>query len=249
MLASCTGTPFDLAIFIFPFILLVSDLLFCQAGQAALKAYDKATKVVAKRERYKSNRNALCQKGKTWEQQAKTLEAEVDRLKKELADARTAADVAEAEAGRVKEEEKEKLRAAYLKGYEAGIKRAAMEYTKVSQRMVNDELEMRLPDFFKLGYAAGAEAMAKVMVTEPESGIFRQLLEPDVPDLELPYTEEECQPLPPEDDEDEEMLNGAEAEQLGGTGENVAEDGDHNKSAEAETQDKVAEDEIYVQID
>lgn len=60
-----------------------------------------------------------------------------------------------------------------MKGYEAGIKRTALEYTRVAQRMVNDELEMRLLDFFKLGYVAGAEAMAGVMVIEPESGFLK----------------------------------------------------------------------------
>lgn len=107
------------------------------------------------------------------EQQAKTAEAEVERLKKELADTRTATDVAEAEVGRMKEEEKEKLRDADLKGYEAGIKRAVLEYTRVAQRMVNDELEARVPDFFKLGYDVGADAMAGVMVIEAYSVFLR----------------------------------------------------------------------------
>ncbi|KAF7126442.1 hypothetical protein RHSIM_Rhsim11G0109500 [Rhododendron simsii] len=77
--------------------------------------------------------------------------------------------------------------------------------------MVNDELEVRLPDFFKLGYAAGADAMAGVMAIQPESGFLKQLPEPVVPDLDLPYTEEECQPLPPEEDE-EEMVDASAAE-------------------------------------
>lgn len=116
--------------------------------------------------------------------------------------------------------------------------------------MVNDELEMRPPDFYKLGYAVGADAMAELMVIEPESGFLKQLLEPVLPNLELPYTEEECQPLPPEDDEDEEMADQAEIEQQQGrTGENVAKEGDHNKYVEAETQDKAAGDELHVQIE
>lgn len=44
-------------------------------------------------------------------------------------------------------------------------------------------------------------------------------------------------------------MDAAQAEQLGGTDGNVAEDGDHNRYAEAETQDKAAEDEVHVQID
>ncbi|KAG5546309.1 hypothetical protein RHGRI_018472 [Rhododendron griersonianum] len=161
--------------------------LLCHARQVALKAYDKATKVAAKNERYKND----C---KTWEQQAKNAEAEVERLKRQLADATTSAEVAKAEVKRVKEEEKEKLKAADLKSFEAGIKRVALEYTQIAHKMVNDELEARLPDFYKLGYMAGADAMA---------------------------------------------------EQQGGVGKNMAEGGGRDGFAEAEAQDKVAEDEIH----
>lgn len=50
----------------------------------------------------------------------------------------------------MKAEEREKMRMADAKGYEAGIKHATLEYTQVAHKMVNDELEVRLPDFFKL---------------------------------------------------------------------------------------------------
>ncbi|KAG5553168.1 hypothetical protein RHGRI_011140 [Rhododendron griersonianum] len=131
-----------------------------QAGQAALKAYDKAAKVSAERERYRTDRDNFRAKFKISESQ---LQA---------------------------------------KGYEAGIKRAALEYTQTAHQMVNDELETRLPDFFELGYAAGAEAMAGVLVVETDSKFLQQLPPPVIPDLLLPYTEEECAPLPPEEDED-----------------------------------------------
>lgn len=65
------------------------------------------------------------------------------------------------------------------------------------------------------------------MNIELKQGFFKNVLEPVTPDLELPYTEEESQPLPPEDEEDEEMTNGAVAE----------------------NHDKVAEDEPRVEID
>lgn len=45
-----------------------------------------------------------------------------------------------------------------------------MEYTQIAHKMVNCELEVRLPDFYRLDYAAGAEAIARVMVIKPESG-------------------------------------------------------------------------------
>ncbi|KAG5553375.1 hypothetical protein RHGRI_011301 [Rhododendron griersonianum] len=150
-----------------------------------------------------------------WEQQAKNAKAEVEKLKKELADARTATEVAEAEVKRVREEEKEKLRATNLKGFEAGIKRAALEYTQIAHKMVNDKLEMRLLDFHKLGYAVGADAMAGVMS------------------------------LPPKEDEDEEMIDATHAKQLGGIGDHVAEVDKRDKSAEADAQDKATEDEIH----
>ncbi|KAF7114130.1 hypothetical protein RHSIM_RhsimUnG0099000 [Rhododendron simsii] len=145
------------------------------------------------------------------DQQVKEKEEEVKILKKELADAKAAAELVSAELNRVKVDERDKIREADAKGYEAGIKRAALEYTQVAHRMVNDELEVRLPDFFKLRYAAGADAMAGVMAIQPESGFLKQLPDPIIPNLDLPYTEEECQPLPPEEDE-EEMVDASAAE-------------------------------------
>ncbi|KAG5516977.1 hypothetical protein RHGRI_037649 [Rhododendron griersonianum] len=96
-------------------------------------------------------------------------------MKKELAEAKTSAATAEAEMEKMKMEMKRKLREADAKGYEAGIKRAALEYTQTAHQMVNDELETRLPDFFELGYAAGAEAMAGVLVVESDSKFLQQL--------------------------------------------------------------------------
>ncbi|KAF7150811.1 hypothetical protein RHSIM_Rhsim02G0015100 [Rhododendron simsii] len=182
-----------------------------QAGQAALKAYDKAAKVSAERERYRSDRDSFRAKWRASDQQVKEKEEEVKILKKELADAKAAAELVSAELNRVKVDERDKIREADAKGYEAGIKRAALEYTQVAHKMVNDELEVRLPDFFKLGYAAGADAMAGVMAIQPESGFLKQLPDPIIPNLDLPYTEEECQPLPPEEDE-EEMVDASAAE-------------------------------------
>lgn len=156
----------------------------------------------------------------------------MELLKMELADAKAAAATVEAETKKMKEEEKEKMKVADAKGYEASIKRATLEYTQIAHKMVNDELEIRLPDFYRLGYAAGAEAMAGVMAIQPESGFLRQLPEPDVPDLELPYTEEECAPLPPEEDEDEEMAKGTENEK-------PAEGEGKDRATEAESQKEV----------
>ncbi|KAF7114141.1 hypothetical protein RHSIM_RhsimUnG0097400 [Rhododendron simsii] len=129
-----------------------------QAGQAALKAYDKASKVSADRERFRNDRESFRAKWRSSDQQVKEKEDEVKHLNKELADAKAAADSFAAELKKMKEQEREKIQEADAKGYEAGIKRAALEYTQVAHKMVNDELEVRLPDFFKLGYAAGADA-------------------------------------------------------------------------------------------
>ncbi|KAF7152942.1 hypothetical protein RHSIM_Rhsim01G0087400 [Rhododendron simsii] len=182
-----------------------------QAGQAALKAYDKASKVSSERERYRSDRDSFRAKSRILENQLKESEANVERLERELADAKEAAAAAVENLKKAKEGEREKLRVADATGYEAGIKRAALEYTQIAHKMVNDELEVRLPDFFKLGYAAGADAMAGVMAIQPESGFLKQLPDPIIPNLDLPYTEEECQPLPPEEDE-EEMVDASAAE-------------------------------------
>lgn len=174
------------------FLCQVYDLFFFQAGQVALKAYDKVSKVTAECERYRTDRNSYRTKWRISEQQIKDTEAEVELLKKELANAKAAAATVVAEMKKMKEEEKEKMKVVDAKGYEASIKRAALEYTQIAHKMVNDELEVRLPDFYRLGYAAGAKAMAGVMAIQPESGFLRQLPEPDVPDLELPYRRRVC---------------------------------------------------------
>ncbi|KAG5535735.1 hypothetical protein RHGRI_023483 [Rhododendron griersonianum] len=133
------------------------------AGQAALNAYDRAIKVNAERELYRTDRDNFRAKFKISESQLQETDAELERLKKELAEAKTAAASAEAEVEKMKVEEKKKLEEADAKGYEVGIKRAALEYTQTAHQMVNDALEERLPEFFELGYAAGAEAMADVL--------------------------------------------------------------------------------------
>ncbi|KAF7128858.1 hypothetical protein RHSIM_Rhsim10G0098800 [Rhododendron simsii] len=152
------------------------------AGQAALKAYDKASKVSAEHERpFRNDRESFRAKWRTSSENQQVKEKE-------------------------DEGEREKIQEADAKGYEAGIKRASAGVHQVAHKMVNDELEVRLPDFFKLGYAAGADAMAGVMAIQPESGFLKQLPEPVIPSLDLPYTEEECQPLPPEEDDEEAVV-------------------------------------------
>ncbi|KAF7126388.1 hypothetical protein RHSIM_Rhsim11G0037400 [Rhododendron simsii] len=65
---------------------------FTEVGQAALKVYNKVTKVAAEQERYKNDRDTTSQKAKASDQQARTLRAEVQKLKKELVDMKIAAD-------------------------------------------------------------------------------------------------------------------------------------------------------------
>ncbi|KAG5517694.1 hypothetical protein RHGRI_038170 [Rhododendron griersonianum] len=133
-----------------------------EAGQAALQAYDRAVKVTAERERYRADRDNFRAKFKISESRLQETDAEMEKLKKELAEAKTAAASAEAEVEKMKVEEKKKLEEADAKGYEAGIKRAALEYTQTAHQMVNDALEDRLPEFFELGYAAVMSSIEKL---------------------------------------------------------------------------------------
>ncbi|KAG5545491.1 hypothetical protein RHGRI_017851 [Rhododendron griersonianum] len=143
-----------------------------QAGQAALKAYDRAVKVTAERERYRTDRDNFRAKFKISGTQLQETDSELERLKKELAEAKAAAATTEAAMEKMRMEEKIKLQEADAKG------------------------------FYELGYAAGAKAMAGVLVVETNSTFLQELPPPVIPDLELPYIEEECAPLPPEEDED-----------------------------------------------
>ncbi|KAG5556364.1 hypothetical protein RHGRI_006833 [Rhododendron griersonianum] len=110
-----------------------------------------AAKVSAELERYRTDRDNFRAKFKVSESQLQETDAEVEKLKKELTEARAATSTAEAEVEKMKKEEKQKIKEADAKGYEAGIKRAALEYTQTAHQMVNDELETRLPDFYGLG--------------------------------------------------------------------------------------------------
>ncbi|KAG5536852.1 hypothetical protein RHGRI_024327 [Rhododendron griersonianum] len=81
-----------------------------------------------------TDRDNFRAKFKILESQLQETDAEVEKLKKELAEAKTVASSAEAEVEKMKKEEKEKLRQADAKGYEAGIQRAALEYTQTAHK-------------------------------------------------------------------------------------------------------------------
>ncbi|KAG5527161.1 hypothetical protein RHGRI_028169 [Rhododendron griersonianum] len=128
------------------------------------------------------NRSSLDQQDQQMEKRQKTAEdsvppnnsqpieteVEVGRLKKELADAKAAATNAEAEMKKIKGEEKVKLRQADAKGYEARIKREALEYTQTVHKMVNDELEVErwtpdTRDVRERGGGGGGDAVLKCL--------------------------------------------------------------------------------------
>ncbi|KAG5527162.1 hypothetical protein RHGRI_028170 [Rhododendron griersonianum] len=115
----------------------------------APKEQQNASKVSAERERYRTVRDSYRAKFRVSKSQLKETEAEVGRLKKELADAKATATNAEVEMKKIKGEEKGKLKQADAKGYEAEIKRTAIEYTQTAHKMVNDELEMAEAEIWK----------------------------------------------------------------------------------------------------
>ncbi|KAI8571316.1 hypothetical protein RHMOL_Rhmol01G0110100 [Rhododendron molle] len=81
------------------------------------------------------------------------------------------------------------------KAYQAGYDRAGLEYVREARSMVNDAIELRVPIAYRAGNKAGMKAVSEAMQLDLD---LSSILAPVVPELELPYNAEECEPLPPQ---------------------------------------------------
>lgn len=114
--------------------------------------------------------------------------------------------------------EKKKLNEANVKGYQDGMINVVEEYKRTTWGMVNEAITIRIPIAYRVGYKDGARAMAGVMQMDPCQELMGRLPEPQVPKFELPYTTEQCEPLPPEEDDEEEEEEEAAGDEHQGKG-------------------------------
>lgn len=103
---------------------------------------------------------------------------------------------AERELGKVLRREKRKMKEVDSKAYQAGYDRARAEYMRDARKMVNEEIEFSVPVAYRTGYKDGVKAACRVLQLEADLNLTKSILAPVTPELVLPYTEEECTPLP-----------------------------------------------------
>lgn len=86
--------------------------------------------------------------------------------------------------------------------------------------MVNEAVEFRVPIAYRMGYNDGVAAACGVLQLEADMNMTKSIPAAVVPELVLPYIDEECAPLPPEEfpESDEEIEDIFDAEAEGGSG-------------------------------
>lgn len=181
-----------------------------------------------------SKKGGKQQKGGTLKESLKVAEARFLELEKERNEAADKAKKTKVELGRMQRRERRKMKEVDGKAYQAGFDRAGAEYKMEARKMVNEAVEFKVPIAYRMGYKDGVAAAASVLQLEPDLNLTRSIPEAVVPELVLPYTDEECAPLPPEkfpeSDKEIKDISGDEAE-----------DGSVTKS-NAEHVEKVGED-------
>lgn len=146
----------------------------------------------------------------------RVAKARAVELEKERDEAAHKAKKAERELGKVQRREKRKMKEVDGKAFQASFDRARAESIREAGKMVNEAIEFRVPVAYRTGYKDGVKAACGVLQLEAYMNMTKSIPEAVVPELVLPYTEEECAPLPleeyPESDEDIEDLSDAEGE-------------------------------------
>lgn len=101
--------------------------------------------------------------------------------------------------------------------------------------MVNEEVQMRVPIAYRTGYKDGVKAACGVLQLEADMNLTKSIPATVIPELVLPYTDEECAPLPPEEfpESDEDIEDPSDAEAKDGSAvEKVVDDAGDGKVAE-----------------
>ncbi|KAI8530297.1 hypothetical protein RHMOL_Rhmol11G0045600 [Rhododendron molle] len=170
-----------------------------QAGQASLPASNQVELVATERTRYHEDLKAEREKVRSYKGSLKTAKARIAEMEKEKEEMADKLKKAERELGQVLRREKRKMKEVDEKAYQPGYDRAGAEYMRDARKMVNDEVEIRVPIAYNRGYKDGVKAACGVLQLEADMAMTKSIPGPVVPELELPYTTEECEPLPPEE--------------------------------------------------
>lgn len=108
-----------------------------------------------------------------------------------------------------------------------------------AQKMVNEAIEFRVPIAYRIGYKDGVKATCGVLQLEADLNMTKSIPGPSTPELVLPYTEEECAPLPPEEfpesEEDIEDISDAE-DGDGSGGKKIGDDGNEKLAEDTENE-------------
>ncbi|KAI8559768.1 hypothetical protein RHMOL_Rhmol04G0199700 [Rhododendron molle] len=163
-----------------------------QASQAILRAYNQANLLSAERKRCHTDLKAEREKSKSYKgslQMAKTHMVELEKEKEELAEKLKKA---ERELGQTLRREKRKMKEVDQKAYQIGYDHAGLKYMRDARSMVNEHLREKVPIAYRAGYKAGVSAVGEGMQIELDLSRINAAI---VPELELPYTDEECAPL------------------------------------------------------
>ncbi|XP_058189243.1 uncharacterized protein LOC131306830 [Rhododendron vialii] len=204
-----------------------------QAGQALLRSSINAELVLAERTRFHEDLKVEHEKVRSYKGSLKMAKAQIAELEKERDEMEERMKKAEHEVAKVLRREKWKMKEVDSAAYHAGFDRAGAEYMQEARSMVNDAIKMRVPIAYRTGYKDGVKAACGVMQLEADMNLTKSIPAPVTPELVLPYTEEECAPLPPEEfpesEDDVEDLTDADvaAEDLTG----LEKDGDGGKKA------------------
>lgn len=182
-----------------------------QAGQTLLQAFNKAELTTAERSHYHDDLKAEHEKVKLLKTSLKTAKARAANLEKEIDEAADKAKKAERELGKVLRRERRKMEVD-RKAFQAGFDRAGAEYIRQARKMVNDQVEVRVPIAYRRGYKDEVAAAFSVLQLEADMNLTKSIPAPVVPKLEISYTEAECALLPPEEypesDDDVEDVSG-----------------------------------------
>ncbi|XP_058215027.1 spindle pole body component 110-like [Rhododendron vialii] len=152
-----------------------------QACQALLQASNKAELVTAERSRYHDDLKTERERVKSLKTSLKVAKACVAELEKEKNEAKDKSKKAERELERVLRREKRKMKEVDVKAYQAGFDRARAEYMWDARKMVNEEVEKRVPMAYRNGYKDGVATAASALQLESDSNLYKSIPAPAVP--------------------------------------------------------------------
>lgn len=113
------------------------------------------------------------EKVKSLEQQLKVADAKAGELEKERDEAAGKAKVAERELRRIQRREKRNMKEVDTRAYQAGFDRVGTEYKREARKMVNEEVVLRVPIAYRMGYKDRVATTAGVLQLEVDMNLTK----------------------------------------------------------------------------